>query len=255
MEEMQSKGRSAVVSLTTSDGGLLSKPARLSYRYGAIERSTVTDASGQSIIPLPVFSDVTDPTLYIKLKQGRDSSFLSMEVPAKEHKARVTFYPEGGHMVEGLPCLVGWEVKDEQGRPIAVKALLYKDQEVIDTIETTGYGIGKFMLTPQKGARYSVKLVHSGLIDTTYTLPLAEDRGLIMHLQEAIASDTLKIRVTSTKAQSITLLVHNPKEPFINFPFQVQAQSTRVLNVALKGLHLQKESFLPTMTLCTRSAC
>ncbi len=228
-----------LVSTSAPDDRFLAKPAQINYRYGKVSKSTATDASGQSIITLATQTELTDPNLYVKLKYGSDSTFINMGLPQPKNKAIVKFYPEGGSLVSGLSSKVAWEVKDQQNQPVALKAFLFKNQEVIDTIETSSYGIGKFMLKPQIGTTYTVKLIHSNLADSTYYLPKATDEGLTLMLQNAIAEDTLRINLKSTKKQSLTLLVHNFKESFLNFPFQLKNENSLLklpLNTIPKGL-------------------
>ncbi len=228
-----------LVSTATSDGRFLTKPAQINYSYGKIKKNTATDASGQSIITLATQTGLTDPNLYVKLKYGSDSTFISMGLPQPKNKATVKFYPEGGNLVNGLISNIGWEVKDQQNRPIPLKAFLYKNQEVIDTIETSSYGIGKFMLKPEIGTNYAVKLVHSNLTDSTYYLPKAIEEGLSIMLQNAFVEDTLSINLKGTKKLNLTLLIHNFKETFLNVPFQLKNESTLLklpINDFQKGL-------------------
>lgn len=228
-----------LVSTAASDGRFLAKPAQISYNYGKIKKRATTDASGQVIITLPTQVGLTDPNLYLKLKYDSDSTFISIGLPQPKNKATVKFYPEGGNLVNGVTSNIGWEVKDQQNRPVSLKAFLYKNQEVIDTIETSSYGIGKFMLKPAIGTTYSVKLIHSNLADSTYYLPKAIDEGLTLMLQNALVEDTLKINIKSTKKRNFTLLIHNFKEIFLNIPFQLKNENTLLkisLNDIPKGL-------------------
>lgn len=217
-----------LVSATTKDGRFLAKPTQITYSYGTIKNSTTTDASGQSMITLPMQSNTTDPNLYVKLKYDRDSSFINIALQQPKDKAIVKFYPEGGSMVVGLTSNIGWEAKDQQNRPLALKAFLYRNNKVVDTIETSSYGIGKFRLKPEVGANYSVKLVHSNLVDTIYLLPTALEKGLSIILENAIVGDTLRINFKSTENSKINILVHNFKTCFINTPFITRIGSTLV---------------------------
>ena len=221
----EAKSVKVLVSARTSEGRFLAKPAQITYNYGKLRKTVITDASGQSVITLPLQSDNTDPNLYVKLKYERDSSFINISVPQTKNKPTVKFYPEGGNLVIGLASNVSWEVKDHQNRPLALKAFLFKNNVVIDTIETSSYGIGKFLLKPESGANYAVKLVHSNVVDTLYPIPNALTRGLVIMAENAIVRDTLRINLKSTEKFKINLLVHNFKACFINTPFIAKAGS------------------------------
>lgn len=222
---VDSKLLKVLVSTTTIDGRFLSKPTKINYSYGKLKKSITTDASGQSIITLPIQNNNIDPNLYVKLKYEGDSSFISIGIPQAKNKAIVKFYPEGGNMVNGLPSNISWEVKDQQNRPIPLKALLYKNQKIIDTIETNSYGIGKFILNPESGVEYAVKLIHSNLADSLYSLPVTIEKGLALIVQNAIVEDTLRINLKSTENLNLTLVVHNFRNCFLNIPFKITAEN------------------------------
>lgn len=214
-----------LVSATTADGRFLSKPAQMNYSYGSLKKTAFTDPLGQSIILLPAQHNLRDPNIYLKLKSGKDSTFINLEIPQPKGKAIVKFYPEGGNMVNGLLTNMAWEVKDQQHRPMALSAFLYKDQKLIDTIETSSYGIGNFWIKPEIGSTYSVKLIHSNVLDTIYSLPLAIPKGLTLNLPRAFVNDTLRINLKSSESGKITLLVHNYKETFFTIPFNVKPEN------------------------------
>ncbi|RZK42383.1 MAG: hypothetical protein EOO90_07140 [Pedobacter sp.] len=229
-----------MVSASTGEGRFLSKPALVSYRYGKTSKHLQTDASGQVLLNIVTPSEIEDPNLYVKVRSGKDSSFISLDLPITNSKAKVKFYPEGGNMVYGISSNISWEVKDMTDRPMPLMAYLYKDQLVIDTIETSSYGIGRFSLTPELDANYHIKLIHSGLKDSVYTLPKPLATGLVLSLPESVVTDTLKITLKGKTHAKINLIVHNYQEVFLNVPFQKDFDQMRLrlpLNEIPKGLY------------------
>ncbi|RZL18358.1 MAG: hypothetical protein EOO96_27545 [Pedobacter sp.] len=148
-----------------------------------------------------------------------------MALPQAKGKASVKFYPEGGNLVNGLPSTVAWEVKDQQNRPVAVKAFLYQNEKAIDTIETSSYGIGKFRMLPHTGLNYTLKLIHDKLVDSTYKLPNAIENGLVLTLTEAVVKDTLRVNLKTNLTQQIFIRLHNFRESFLNIPFDMDSET------------------------------
>ncbi len=70
---------------------------------------TSTNSSGEVILKVNEEENITDPNIYLKLKYGKDSSFLNLLLPISKQKARVNFYPEGGHMVNGISGRVAFK--------------------------------------------------------------------------------------------------------------------------------------------------
>jgi hypothetical protein len=142
-------------------------------------------------------------------------------------------------MVEGLVSTIAWEALDQQKLPLLVKAFLFKNNKIIDTIETTTYGIGKFRLMPDANSIYTVKLVHSAFKDSVYLLPKATNSGVIINVPKAVVSDTLKFFLSSKSNQQLVLRVHNFQTCFISVPInmEVPRQSFKIpLNDIPKGL-------------------
>jgi len=157
--------------------------------------------------------------LFVQLWYQNKATELSMTLPARKLQHIVTFYPEGGNLVNSLQNRVGWQVKTAAGAPIGLTAILYKNNEVVDTINTDVNGAGFFDLTPLPGAAYTLKL--HGNADTTYTLPRPVDRGVVMALQSGLVNDTLLITIKSLRSEKVYLVGHNYNEVFFNMPISL----------------------------------
>lgn len=222
------KNYNVLVAVTTNDNRFLPKPIDVSFRYGNFKKLVKTDASGQVLMNLPVQQTISNANVYIKLADKKDSTFISMALPILKNKAVVNFYPEGGQAVEGIATIIGFEVKDQQKMPIATKAFLYKDQQIIDTVETNSYGLGRFRLRYDKNANYNLKLIHDGVADSIYQLPKAIKNGLTLNITNAIVADTVRLQLKTTGARRLFIRVHNFRTSFIYTPFIMGANSQTI---------------------------
>ncbi len=191
------------------------KPVDISYKYGQTYKKAKTNASGELIIEIPEQENSSDPNVYAKLKYEKDSSFLNMTLPVTKRKAQVGFYPEGGNLIQNIPCVLAWELKDQQLAMVSAKAVLYRNSEIIDTIETNSYGMGKFVLVPEAEAVYKIKLLHSAFADSNYILPPVLRTGLGITISDAVVKDTLVLRLINLAPQKIALRIHDFKETYI----------------------------------------
>jgi hypothetical protein len=224
-----------MITATTADSRFLPKPLNISFRYGNISKKAKTDASGQLLISLPMQNNAANPNLYVKVSNAKDTSFMQMALPHLKSKAKVNFYPEGGHLVLGLTSTVAFEVKDEQRMPITLKALFFKNDQVVDTLETDSYGFGKFSLRYEKDASYTFKLIHDGLKDSIYHLPPALAQGIALQMSRAVVNDTVRLQLRSTGARQINIRIHNFKETFLHQPFSM-AQNYQAFKIALTDM-------------------
>ncbi|WP_293298055.1 hypothetical protein [Pedobacter sp. UBA4863] len=230
-----------LVSATTADNRFLPKPTDINYKYGKVENTVKTDGSGQAIITLATTESLADPTLYVKLRYGKDSTSLNMPLQ-QQHKAAasVKFYPEGGNLVTGLINNVALEVKNHQETPIAVKAYLFKNDIPVDSsISTNARGLGTFQLFVETGAKYSFKVIGKNLKDTLFYLPKPIENGIVLNVTNAVVNDTLKITMRAKTQQEIGIRVHNFKTSFLYTKYTAQA-GLRTLKIPLnqvpKGL-------------------
>ncbi len=197
-----------------------------------------TDASGQYIFTIP--SKMLSPgnnKLYVTVKHNGDEKEISMVLPVANQAPVINFFPEGGNLTSNLQCIVGWEAKTTAGTPLQVKAILYKDDKAVDTIETNGYGMGKFLLTPAGGSRYAVKLMQS---EKRYDLPGILTSGSAILVQHALANDTLSVMLQNAKPEKLFLLVHNYKQLFSATPIVMNGSARRIkilLNEVPKGIN------------------
>lgn len=209
------KSRHLLLSVTSTDARLLPKPAEVTYKYGNIYKKAKTNASGELVFTLKEEANFKDPNIYAKIKYGKDSTFINLPLLVSLKRATVNFYPEGGNLINAIPGYVAWEVRDEQAGMVSLKAQLYKDDEIIDTIETNSYGIGKFILIPQMNSKYKVRLLHSGFADSTYYLPEVTGNGISLMVKKAVEKDTVSFILRTTQSQKISVRIHDFKDTYI----------------------------------------
>lgn len=176
-----------------------------------------TDQNGESIFSIPRNS-VSDKNniVHTHFRHKNISKDISLTLPNNLKNPIVGFYPEGGNLIFGVTSIIGWEVKLSEGSPLSISGLLYEDDQIIDTIQTDGYGLGKFRLTPNQNKKYSVKLVYQDYIDSLFQLPTPLASGLVIHILKSITKDTLNIQIrNATISKQILVLIHNFNNLFL----------------------------------------
>ncbi|TDQ08821.1 hypothetical protein [Pedobacter metabolipauper] len=220
------------LTVTTKDARFLPKPVDVTYKYGNIYKKTKTNVSGELVFTIDEQPDLADPNVYAKVTYGKDSSFINIPIPVSKRRASVSFYPEGGNLIEGVPCYLAWEVKDPQASMVSLKAKLYENDKIIDTIETNAYGMGKFIVIPKKSTKYTVKLMHSAFTDSTYQVPEPIDGGLALFIKNAVVKDTVRIVLRSKLPQKVSINLKDTRESYLSTNVNVNI-SGRVLKIPL----------------------
>lgn len=117
---------------------------------------------------------------------------------APEYKSlNLSFYPEGGELVEGLPGRVAFKAVDDEGRSVAVSGTVYdSDERPVATLETLHCGMGSFTLTP--GAEpCRAEITYHGKT-YRYTLPEAKAAGYTLGVDNS-SGDSLHIKIRRSR--------------------------------------------------------
>lgn len=93
----------------------------------------------------------------------------------KAKKLNVTFYPEGGTLVQGVRSRVAFKAMDENGMGVEVSGTVKMDDGQLISVATVHDGMGCFELTPTK-KRHSVEFQYEGK-EYSFRLPNAEEEG------------------------------------------------------------------------------
>jgi hypothetical protein len=191
------------------------------------------------LIPRDSISEITRQ-ISVAVKQNKEVLYLNLTLPQRTIKPIIKFYPEGGNLIAGRDNTIGWEAKSQTGAPLKVRAILFKDGKPVDSIETNTYGIGRFHLFFQRGSLYYLQLTNTKLdMVNKYKLPEPLFAGVGLHVQQALADDTLMMQVQSSVPQKVMLLIHNFRDVFAFQQIAINASKKTIkvlLNEAPPGL-------------------
>ena len=95
-------------------------------------------------------------------------------------RLKVTFYPEGGHLVEGVDNRVAFDVADQNGEAVDISGTLAGADGQTSTIGTQHNGRGLFTVKPT-GRRLTARFRWRGK-DYDFPLPEAERSGVAVRL-------------------------------------------------------------------------
>ncbi|WP_207514724.1 hypothetical protein [Longitalea luteola] len=205
-----------------------------------------TDKNGMYRQNLLVFTAAAaSPAVVItKIKHKGDVEYLQHKWPgaADPRELEMKFYPEGGNLVAGIVCNIGWESKSSHGEPVTTKAVLFEDQKPIDTIQTDERGLGRFALVPHAGVMYRILPIAwptEMSLKKEYQLPAVLAKGMTLAVPKAVAGDSLRLTVFANGYSQVNMVVHNFRTVFNQQTLTVKPGGLRVLvllNEVPKGL-------------------
>ncbi|WP_027075400.1 TonB-dependent receptor plug domain-containing protein [Maribacter antarcticus] len=122
-------------------------------------------------------------------------------------KPDIKFFPEGGHLVKGLPGTMGLEVLDTKGNGVALKGYIKNSKdEIVAPFESFEFGLGSVGFVPLPGEQYYASVIFKGT-EQKFPLPEALASGYILSLKNR--DDHVLVQVASTTENGLegTLLV------------------------------------------------
>lgn len=129
-----------------------------------------------------------------------------------EKSADISFFPEGGNLVNGLTSKVGFKAIDEQGRGIPVNGTIV-DQTgaIVTTFNSLHAGIGSFILKPVYGKSYSAKVNVPGIGQRTFDMPEAFGVGVVMQTLNTRSNIKVTVQTNIKESSGQFLLVAQTK--------------------------------------------
>lgn len=108
----------------------------------------------------------------------------------------IQFFPEGGHLVNGMESVVGVKVTDQWGKGINFKgAIVNQHSDTVARFEPLKFGIGRFVFKPQINSSYRALIKIEGKV-IQKDIPAISDKGYVMSLKDN-GNDRLLVSVST----------------------------------------------------------
>ena len=188
------------------------KGALLAHVVSPLQYATT---NGQFDIPADYNGKYIHVKAYTKWMLNFDSSFLyekdivvltrnSLLANKNVQPPTITFFPEGGDMVEGVNNKIAFKANDQWGKPVKVKGIVKDNQnKTVDSIRVLHDGMGFFFLMPQGGETYTAKWKDEKGVEYTTALPSVKSNGV--SLQVGISGTRRTFSISSPSDEAATL--------------------------------------------------
>ncbi len=160
--------------------------------------NVTTDATGEALVKfdLPKNINTGDGLLTILVEDGGVTESISKSIPILQNKLALSFFPEGGKMVSGLPTRLYFEAKTRLGKPADAEGKLVDDLgNTVAKFSTYKNGLGRVAFTPATGRSYHAEISKPSSITEHYSLPVAEEAGCVMRSYDDLDGQEKALRV------------------------------------------------------------
>jgi hypothetical protein len=180
-------------------------------------------AKGQFDIPAGYTGAFLHVRAYTQWMLNFDTAFLyNKDIPvvqaagpaarAEQARSTLTFFPEGGNLVNGLVSKVAFKANNQWGIPVAVSGVVQgSDGNIVDSLTTEHDGMGSLFVKPVPGVTYTATWM-DGSGKTFHTdLPAAAPSGASLQVQPHADQSMVIVRRTAdapAELKTLHLLVH-----------------------------------------------
>jgi hypothetical protein len=126
---------------------------------------------------------------------------------------KVSFFPEGGDLVENIPSKVAFKITDQYGQSTDCTGVITEDdQDTVARFRTQRFGAGTFILNPRPGHRYRATARLTDGTAVSNLLPSAYKEGTVMDVSPEEGTDHLRVDVRSTVSGSEIYLIADTRQ-------------------------------------------
>ncbi len=166
--------------------------------YHTVSPMQAATTNGQYDIPADYKGSYIHVKAYTKWMLNFDSAFIyekdiriisnkAITTPAiKILPPEMTFFPEGGELVEGISNKIAFKANDQFGKPVKAKGVIKNfEGKTIDSLRVIHDGMGYFFLLPKTGEKFYAKWKDEKGVEYTTNLPDVKSAGVTMQVTVA----------------------------------------------------------------------
>ncbi len=158
-----------------------------------------TDKNGFTRIQFSLPQQANNRLIVLKLtaKHKKNVETRVILIPTQKAKTDMTFFPEGGSLVDGIFSRVAFQAVDDKKNPVNISGVVVNQNgDEITTLETGNNGIGTFSLKPSIQDTYDVLLTEQDGTINKYRLPKVSKNSIAVSI-ESVNSGFIFVKAAS----------------------------------------------------------
>ena len=174
----------------------------------------------------------------VKTMRGRPRRSKIIEPTKKElEKLTVTFFPEGGNLIEGIPSKVAFKVVNAQGEHLDISgSVLDSMEQEVATFKTSYQGVGIFLICPAN-KKYAATFPYKSKI-YKFDLPNVLSEGYVMSINN-LEEERIIVQIEKSKVlqnQPVGLSVSCRGRGYLFQAIDFTTKDPFILNIPKKEL-------------------
>ena len=121
----------------------------------------------------------------------------------------VSFFPEGGYLIDGYACCVAFKALGDDGGSVEITGVVKNDRdETVDTLRTLHGGMGCLRFTAHTGERYYAECTMAGGKTERFELPASNNLACVLRVLQTERDFTVMVQSGRPLPKGLRLLVH-----------------------------------------------
>lgn len=158
------------------------------------------------------------PAVFFEKSIGIANTMKAGAARQVKDSTEVVFFPEGGHLVQGLETKLGFLIKGKDGKGINARGVIVGEaNDTVLNFSAARFGIGSFLFKPEGDKQYRAIISLPDGRSVTRSLPSVFQSGYVMNVTDN-KDGRLKIRIqakrkeATERGEKVFLLVHTRQE-------------------------------------------
>ncbi len=126
---------------------------------------------------------------HTKLKFPKETS-----IDLRPDTLKLSFYPEGGTLVDGVTSVVAFEAVDQWGKKCEVEGYITDGENTINTFKSISRGRGVFSFCPMSEQKYYACITYKGK-EYRFKLPKTESTGCVLRLTPPAIGKDMRFQI------------------------------------------------------------
>ena len=179
-----------------------------------------TDQEGQTEIALTLPKFIKADTGYLTLSISKNgiTESITRQFSVLNGNLDLSFYPEGGELVNGLPAKIYFKAARPDGKAAEIKGVVLDENgKELRKFSSFHHGMGSFALHENEYGKCQIKINSPSGVKKLFKLPPAHQNGLAMTVEEdfTFAKDSVKLTIHSSQDIKGIRLISSIREEMV----------------------------------------
>jgi hypothetical protein len=199
---------------------------------------TGSSGTGEIVFITPSQQKGSAMLVSLDIPSGNDQLNLISKVPLASEKINVTFFPEGGNLVPGIPQRIIYEATDQLGNPVSLKADIIDEQgKIIASAPTIQPGLGVFSLLNSSSQKLVLRITSDIGKNQQTQLPSLSPGSMSISVKKNDGQNLSLLLGRSPKSELAKLMIVAVSNGELIWASDFELGQAGVLNVPLENFH------------------